>query len=162
MISFEMEDLIGVLKGLTPYFIVIGVLLAAAIVITVLVKKYPKAKKKMLRGETWMAALLGIAVTVNAICLGPMSALLSLIGGEPTPSRVSDALAAEAEASALKIAEEGFVLLENEGIPQMRSQRRGTQNCVYKRSPSLWLTPEPCVHEADGKKSGVLPELLLL
>ena len=44
----------------------------------------------------------------------------------------------------------------------MRSHRRGTQNCVYKLSPSLWLTLEPCTHETDGKQSGVLPESLVL
>ena len=162
MISFEMEDLIGVLKGLTPYFIVIGVLLAAAIVITVLVKKYPKAKKKMLRGETWMAALLGIAVTVNAICLGPMSALLSLIGGDPTPSRVSDALAAEAEASALKIAEEGFVLLENEGILPLTDTKKlnlfgwSSTNPVYGGAGSGGINDlYPMVTLIDGiKKAG--------
>lgn len=39
MISFEMEDLIGVLQGLKPYFIAIAALLIAAIVITVAVGK---------------------------------------------------------------------------------------------------------------------------
>ena len=116
MISFEMEDLIGVLKGLTPYFIVIALVLAAAIAVSVLVRKMPKEKKKLIRGESWMAALLAIAVTINAICLGPMSALLSLVGSAATPTTISEELAAEAEASALKIAEEGFVLLENDGL----------------------------------------------
>ena len=35
MISFEMEDLIGVLKGLTPFFVAIGVALVAAIAISI-------------------------------------------------------------------------------------------------------------------------------
>ena len=34
MISFEMEDLIGVLQGLTPYLVAIGLFIVAAIVIT--------------------------------------------------------------------------------------------------------------------------------
>ena len=116
MISFEMEDLIGVLQGLTPYFIAIGVALVAAIAISIAVKKLPKAKKKFIRGETWMAALLAIVLVVNLICFGPMSALLNLVGAAPTPTVVSEELAKQASANALKIAEEGFVLLENEGI----------------------------------------------
>ncbi len=116
MISFEMEDLIGVLQGLVPYFIVIGLAIIAAIAITVAVKKLPAAKKRFIRGESWMAALLAVLVTANAVCLGPMSALLNLVGSGGTPTVLSEALAAEAEASALKIAEEGFVLLENENI----------------------------------------------
>ena len=62
MISFEMEDLIGVLQGLVPYFIAIAVALVAAIAVTVAVKKLPQAKKKFIRGESWMAALLVIDV----------------------------------------------------------------------------------------------------
>ncbi|MBQ6757352.1 MAG: glycoside hydrolase family 3 C-terminal domain-containing protein [Oscillospiraceae bacterium] len=118
MITFEMEDLIGVLQGLTPYFIAIAVALAAAIAVTVLVKKQPRAFRSFLRGETWMAFLLVLCIIVNLICLGPMSALLSLVGGAGTETAtvVSDALAAEAIESAKNIAREGFVLLENEGI----------------------------------------------
>ena len=81
MISFEMEDLIGVLQGLKPYFIAIAIILLAAIVITVLVKKQPKALKSFIRKGTWLAALAGIAVTVNMICFGPMSTLISLATG---------------------------------------------------------------------------------
>ena len=104
MISFEMEDLIGVLQGLVPYFIAIAVALVAAIAVTVAVKKLPQAKKKFIRGESWMAALLVIVIVANLICLGPMSALLSLVGGGATPTTISDSLAKEAEAVATQIA----------------------------------------------------------
>ena len=62
MISFEMEDLIGVLQGLVPYFIAIGLVLAAAIAVSIGVKKLPQAKKKFIRGESWLAALLAILI----------------------------------------------------------------------------------------------------
>ena len=116
MISFEMEDLIGVLQGLAPYFAVIAAVLIAAIVVTIAVRKLPKASKKLIRGESWMGTLLAILVVINLICTGPMSALLDLVGRAPVPTKVSDALAQEASDVALQIAEEGFVLLENEGI----------------------------------------------
>ncbi len=124
MISFEMEDLIGVLQGLVPYFIAIAVALAAAIAVTVAVRKLPKARKKFIRGESWLAALLAIVIVANLICLGPMSALLSLVGGGATPTTISEGLAKEAEAVATQIAEEGFVLLENEGILPLANTRR--------------------------------------
>ncbi len=124
MISFEMEDLIGVLQGLVPYFIAIAVALVAAIAVTVAVKKLPQAKKKFIRGESWMAALLVIVIVANLICLGPMSALLSLVGGGATPTTISDSLAKEAEAVATQIAEEGFVLLENEGVLPLQNTQR--------------------------------------
>ena len=124
MISFEMEDLIGVLQGLVPYFIAIGLVLAAAIVVSIGVRKLPQAKKKFFRGESWLAALLAILIVANLICLGPMSALLSLVGGAQTPTKISDGLAKEAEAVATQIAEEGFVLLENEGLLPLQNTKK--------------------------------------
>ncbi len=124
MISFEMEDLIGVLQGLIPYFIAIGAAIIAAVIISAAVKKLPQAKKKFIRGETWMAALLVIALVANLICTGPMSALLNLVGSTPTPTVVSEELAEEASAVALKIAEEGFVLLENEDILPLKETKK--------------------------------------
>ena len=52
MISFEMEDLIGVLQGLKPYFIVMAVLLILAIFITVAVKGREKKLKALIRKST--------------------------------------------------------------------------------------------------------------
>ena len=96
--------------------IAIALILITAVAVSVAVKKLPKEKKKFFRGEAWLAALLAILLVVNLICTGPMAALLSLVGSGSTPTIVSDELAGEAEAVALQIAEEGFVLLENEGI----------------------------------------------
>ena len=111
MISFEMEDLIGVLQGLTPYFIGMGIALLAAILITVLVGRQAKAKRAFIRKEAWLAALLAICVIVNLICFGPMNALISLATGS---GQVTQETTDEATAVAQQIAEEGFVLLENE------------------------------------------------
>ena len=124
MMSFAMEDLLGVLQGLVPYFIAIGLVLAAAIAVSIGVKKLPQAKKKFIRGESWLAALLAILIVANLICLGPMSALLSLVGGAKTPTKISDDLAKEAEAVATQIAEEGFVLLENEGVLPLQDTKK--------------------------------------
>ena len=111
MISFEMEDLIGVLQGLKPYFIAIGVLLLAAIIITVAVGKKEKKLKSLIRKESWIAAVAGIAIVVNMICFGPMNTLITLATGS---GQVTDETTKEASDVALRIAEEGFVLLQNE------------------------------------------------
>ena len=111
MISFEMEDLIGVLQGLKPYFIAIGVLLLAAIIITVAVGKKEKKLKSLIRKESWIAAVAGIAIVVNMICFGPMNTLITLATGS---GQVTDETTKEASDAALRIAEEGFVLLQNE------------------------------------------------
>ncbi|RVU97686.1 beta-glucosidase [Coriobacteriales bacterium OH1046] len=111
MISFEMEDLIGVLQGLTPYLVAIGLIIVAAIAISIAVKGQLKERKSFTRTVTWLGALASIAVIVNLICFGPMSTLISLVSGG---GQVSQETTDEASAVALDIAEEGFVLLENE------------------------------------------------
>lgn len=112
MISFEMEDLIGVLQGLKPYLVAIGLFIVAAIVITIAVKGKPKAQRSFIRKASWLGALAAVAVVVNMICFGPMSTLISLVAGG---GQVTQETTDEASAVALNIAEEGFVLLENEG-----------------------------------------------
>ena len=124
MINFEMEDLIGVLQGLTPYFIAIGVILVLAIIISVAVKNSPKAKKSFLRKETWLAALAAIVVVLSLILTGPMAALLSLVAGSgETRTTLTEDMTKEAEDAALRIAEEGFVLLENDGLLPMEGKK---------------------------------------
>ena len=125
MITFEMEDLIGVLQGLTPYLIAMGVAIIAAIAVIIAVKKLPKSKKHMIRWEAVIAMLLVIVLCANLICFGPMAALLSLVaGGGEQRTTLTDDLTKEAEAAALRIAEEGFVLLDNDGILPMKDTKK--------------------------------------
>jgi beta-glucosidase len=106
-----MEDLIGVLQGLKPYFIAMAIMLILAIFITVAVRGREKKLKALIRKETWICAIAGIAVVVNMICFGPMNTLITLATGS---GQVTDATTEEASATALRIAEEGFVLLQND------------------------------------------------
>ena len=65
----------------------------------------------MIRKEAWIAAIAGIAIVVNMICFGPMNTLITLATGS---GQVTEETTAEASAVAQQIAEEGFVLLQNE------------------------------------------------
>ncbi len=111
MISFEMEDLIGVLQGLTHYFIAIGAALLLAIIVTIAVRKLQKPLRSLVRKEAWIAAALAIITVINMICFGPMSTLISLATGSGS---VTEETTAKATEVARRIAEEGFVMLENE------------------------------------------------
>ncbi len=111
MISFELEDLIGVLQGIAPYLIVIALILLAAIGVSIAAKRQERRRRSLTRKVTWFTALAGIAVTVNLVCFGPMSTLISLVSGG---GQVTQETTDEASAVALDIAREGFVLLENE------------------------------------------------
>ena len=67
----------------------------------------------MIRGYSVVSMVLALGIAANLICLGPMSALIELATGNGT---VSDATTDEAKGVANQIAEEGAVLLKNDGL----------------------------------------------
>lgn len=111
MLSINMTDVVNVLNSCKPYLIFIGVVLVLAVIVTVYVKKMQQAKRKLARSMTWLCVLLSVAVTVNMICFGPMSTMISLATGNGTITEETTAAATEL---CTEIAEEGIVLLKNE------------------------------------------------
>ena len=114
MIAIQWEDVIGVLQTCKPYLIALGVLwIAAVIVMIVCMKVKKKSKKRMIRKYSALSMLVSLIVIVNMIVLGPMYAMINLttVGGI-----ASDETTEEAKEVAGQIAEEGMVLLENDGI----------------------------------------------
>lgn len=111
MLAINIDDVMNVLNTCKPYLIALGIILALVVIVTIAVKKLPKAKKKLIRSESWIAFLLAVVVVVNMICFGPMSSMISLATGNGT---ISDESSEEAKALCEEIAEEGIVLLENE------------------------------------------------
>ena len=112
MLAINIDDVINVLNTCKPYLIFIGAVLLLAVIITIAVKNADVAKRKFIRSESWIAVLLALAVTVNMICFGPMSSMISLATGNGTITEETSAAATEL---CEDIAEEGIVLLENEG-----------------------------------------------
>lgn len=112
MLAINIDDVINVLKTCKPYLIFFGVVFVLAVIVTIAVKNADVAKRKFIRSESWIAVLLALVVTVNMICFGPMSSMISLATGNGTiTEETSDAATELCE----NIAEEGIVLLENEG-----------------------------------------------
>lgn len=113
MLAINMDDVLNVLKLCAPYLIALGVILALVIAVTVACMKMKKAKKRMIRSQAWIAALLALVVIVNLICFIPMSSMISLATGNGTiTTETSD----EATELCTEIGEEGIVLLKNEGM----------------------------------------------
>ena len=114
MIAIQWEDVIGVLQTCKPYLIALGVLWIAAIVVMIACMKVKKkSKKRMIRKYSALSMLVSLVVIVNMIVLGPMYAMINLttVGGT-----TSDETTEEAKEVAGQIAEEGMVLLKNDGI----------------------------------------------
>ena len=83
MLEINWSDVIDTLRSLRGYLIVMGVMLALAVIATVACLKLPKKTKFLIRTQSWIAALIAIVVVVNIICTGPMFTLLSL---SPVPA----------------------------------------------------------------------------
>ena len=114
MIAIQWEDVIGVLQTCKPYLIALGVLwIAAVIIMIVCMKVKKKSRRRMIRKYSALSMLVSLVVIVNMIVLGPMYAMINLttVGGT-----ASDETAEEAKGVAGQIAEEGMVLLENDGL----------------------------------------------
>lgn len=112
MLAINIEDVISVLNTCKPYLIGLAVVLVLAIVAMVACRKMARSKKFLIRGEAALAMVLAIAVTVNLICFGPMSSLISLAMGDGS---VTGETAASANKLCQTIAEEGIVMVKNEG-----------------------------------------------
>ena len=111
MVTFEIDDLIGVLKGLSPYLIGVLIILILATIITMGVKKKKKPTRKLIRSLTWLVTFAGVIIIINGIIFGPMSTLITL--ATDSTQKVSVATTNKAKKVAEDIAENGFVLLKN-------------------------------------------------
>ena len=112
MLSIKWSDVVSVLQLCLPYIIAIVVILAAAVVLTVVWKKKEKNLRKLLRSQTWLAAILAIVIVLNLVISGPLSSMVSLMFAES--GEITEESTEEATALAIEIAEEGIVLLEND------------------------------------------------
>ena len=112
MLAINMADVVNVLNTCKPYLIGFGVVLALAVIAIIAVRKMESRKRKLIRAEAGIAVLLALVVTVNMICWGPMSSLISLATGNGT---ITEETSGEAGSLCTEIAEEGIVLLKNEG-----------------------------------------------
>ena len=115
MLSINWADVESVLSTMVPHLVAICIALVAAIVVTVVAMKAPKGAKGLIRGSAWVAALLAILIAVNLICTGPMATLLTSVAGKPV-SKIDAATTQEASDLCVDIAEEGIVLLQNDGL----------------------------------------------
>lgn len=113
MIAIQWEDVIGVLQTCAPYLIALAVLWVIAVIVMIACRKAKKSRKRMIRKYSGLSMVLTLVIVLNLICLGPMSALINLTMGS---GQVSDSTTDEAIEVADQIAEEGMVLLENDGI----------------------------------------------
>ena len=142
MLSINMSDVMNVINSIRTYLIAIGAIIIAAILIQLLVSRMNKPGRRLIRGSAFIAAVAGICICVNLICIGPMSTMLDLISGSGT---ITDETSKEASALAVEIAEEGTMLLQNDGVLPLAA---GTKLNVFG-----WASTNPML---GGGGSGAL------
>ncbi len=114
MLGINMNDVITTIGLLKNQLILIGVLLALAIIITIVAVKIKKPARGLVRGTAWVAFLVAFVLIINQILTGPMYSMVSMVfkkGGDISEQSITDASKLCEE-----IADEGFVLLKNDGI----------------------------------------------
>ena len=72
MLGINIADVIAVLKTMIPQLIIIGVVLVAAIIISLVAIKVKKPLKGFLRKEAWLAFFLTLVIVVTQIILVPI------------------------------------------------------------------------------------------
>ena len=142
MLSINMSDVMNVINSIRTYLIAIGAIIIVAILIQLLVSKMKKPGRRLIRGSAFIAAVAGICICVNLICIGPMSTMLDLISGSGT---ITEETSKEASALAVEIAEEGTMLLQNDGVLPLAA---GTKLNVFG-----WASTNPML---GGGGSGAL------
>lgn len=112
-VAVSIEDVYSNIYACRWQLLLIGAAIAAAIVVSVAVMKQPRAKKSMIRWQSLIGAVLAVAVAVNWICLGTEYSLLNQVLADS--SGLSEETKAGSLALTKEIAEEGIVLLKNDG-----------------------------------------------
>ena len=143
MLSINMADVIKVLELCKPYLIALGVIFALGIIAMFVCVKLPKSKKYLVRTQAAVAMVLALVLVVNLICFGPMNTLISLATGNGS---ISDETNAEAQELCETIADEGIVLLDNQGTLPLK----GAKLNVFG-----WASTNPCY---GGVGSGALSD----
>lgn len=152
MLSINMDDVMQVLTNVRGYLIAFGVVLALAVVVMIAVRKLPKAKKKMIRAQSGLAILLALTIVVNLICTGPMYSMVTLATGG---GKVSEENVASATQLCENIADEGIVLLDNDGtLPMAKNSKLNVFG---------WASTNPCYGgTGSGALSDAYPTVTLL
>ena len=164
MLQINMADIMNVVGSLVPYLVVIGVLLALAIIITFAVnKKTVKnvGSRKLIRSESWIVALVGIVVAISMMLSGPLSTLLN--NATLTKYMLSDATVSKANELAKEVQSEAITMLKNDDSNLPLSNKKvnvfgwGSTNPVYGGTGSGSMSDQyDTVSLLDGMKEAGL------
>ena len=114
MLGINIEDVKVTLGLIQGHLIALAVVLVLAVVVTIAAVKLQKPLKGLVRGSAWMAFVVALVIIVDMILTGPLYGIVSMAlrGG----GNISEGSIQDASALCEDIADEGFVLLKNDGL----------------------------------------------
>lgn len=158
-LEVQASDVITVLKNCVPYIIGMLAAILIAVVAAVVVRKYDRKKKFILRKQCICAGLFAFMLFFNLACTGPLSTLLDVVVNPV--KEVSEATKKEASLLITDIAGEGAVLLKNDGtLPLSKDVKKlnvfgwASTNPCYGGTGSGAVDTSNCVSLLDGIKAG--------
>mgnify|MGYP002510658178 FL=1 len=153
MLGINMNDVITTLGMIKGYLIALAVVLVVAVAVTIAAMKLPKPTKGIARGSAWMGFIVALVIIVDMILTGPLYGIVGMAlrgGGD-----ISEESVTNASALCEDIADEGFVLLKNDGLLPLGSGA--------KVNTFGWSATNPVYGgTGSGSLSGLYPTVTLL
>lgn len=152
MLSINMDDVIKVLNSIKSQLIGFGVVAVLLIAVMIACRKQSKSKKYLIRWQAGLGMVLALAITVNLILTGPMYSMVTLATGG---GKVSEENVASATQLCENIADDGIVLLDNDGtLPMAKNSKLNVFG---------WASTNPCYGgTGSGALSDAYPTVTLL
>jgi len=148
-------DIMGTVTLLKAYVIVAGIAIVLAIIVSIVVIKWKKHVKYMVRSQSLIAVILVIVVVVNMACLGPEYSLINNVFGDK--GSLTEDTKSKSEALVKSIASEGIVLLKNKdnGLPIKETKKINvfgwsSTNPVYAGTGSGAIDESDCITLLEG------------
>lgn len=152
MLAINMDDVIKVVSSIKGYLIALAAVVLLAVAVMVGCRKMKKSKKYLIRWQAGLGLVVAAAIIVNLILTGPMYTMVSLATGG---GKVSEENVVSATALCEDIADEGIVLLDNQGtLPLAKNSKLNVFG---------WASTNPCYGgTGSGALSDAYPTVTLL
>ena len=152
MLAINMDDVIKVVSSIKGYLIALAAVVLLAVAVMVGCRKMKKSKKYLIRWQAGLGLVAAAAIIVNLILTGPMYSMVSLATGG---GKVSEENVASATQLCEDIADEGIVLLDNNGtLPMAKNSKLNVFG---------WASTNPCYGgTGSGALSDAYPTVTLL
>ena len=152
MLAINMDDVIKVVSSIKGYLIALAAVVLLAVAVMVGCRKMKKSKQYLIRWQAGLGLVAAAAIIVNLILTGPMYTMVSLATGG---GKVSEENVVSATALCEDIADEGIVLLDNQGtLPLAKNSKLNVFG---------WASTNPCYGgTGSGALSDAYPTVTLL